>query len=70
MPTVWFSGPNNSTFFTTCCSVAICEYERDCPVCGLAVEPYEHRSRWEVAMTAMYGVERLRKMRQSYSKYD
>ena len=69
MPTVRFSGPNNSTFFTTCCSVAICEGERDCPVCGVAVEPYEHRYRWEVAMKALYGAVRLREMRQSYPKY-
>lgn len=50
MSTVYFSGPNNSTFFTTCCSLAINDYQTKCPGCKVEVTPLSHRGRWEVAM--------------------
>jgi len=46
----------NSTFFTECCSTAICEDEKCCPSCsslviGHGVEggPARHRARWRHA---------------------
>lgn len=36
---VYFSSPTNSTFFTTCCSVAICDDQRKCPKCKEDVYP-------------------------------
>lgn len=62
MPGVQFSGPNNSTLFTTCCGVAICDDERRCPVCQQEV-PGDRQSRWEEAMLRRFGKERLAKMR-------
>ncbi len=48
MSGVRFSGPNNSTTFTTCCGSAVIE-EKCCPSCGEDVEPYYadsgHRTR-------------------------
>lgn len=49
MPTVRFSGPNNSTLFTTCCGSAVID-ERNCPSCGLVISPRSHRARWDAAM--------------------
>lgn len=66
MPTVRFSGPNNSTFFTTCCGVAICDDQAMCPVCGEEITPRSHRGRWEVAMQTLYSAEELRKIRSQY----
>ena len=46
----------NSTMFTVCCEVAICDYETKCPVCKRLVvghdEPTDHRrglARWRNA---------------------
>ena len=53
---VRLSGPTNSTIFTNCCGVAICDYEPDCPKCKQEVaggrgqtEQERRRLRWEVA---------------------
>lgn len=43
MPSVQFSGPTNSTFFTTCCSVAICDDQQKCPKCKKDVYPFHDR---------------------------
>lgn len=40
MTSVFYSGPTNSTFFTTCCKVAICDYQQKCPVCKKDVYPF------------------------------
>lgn len=69
MPTVKFSGPTNSTFFTTCCGSAICDDESQCPTCKQEITPRSYRGRWEVAMQTLYGAERLRRMRARYPKY-
>lgn len=55
MSRVRFSGPNNSTFFTTCCGCAINDYQERCPVCREQVYPYplsdgEHYSEHQVNM--------------------
>jgi len=49
-------GLYNSTFFTNCCGVAICDDEAACPVCkqevmpGKNVAPHErNRARWDMA---------------------
>ena len=46
----------NSTFFTECCHVAICDCEGICPICKRKVIGYDaesnaeaHRIRWESA---------------------
>lgn len=41
MSGVYHCSPTNSTFFTTCCRVAICDYERRCPRCREFVYPDE-----------------------------
>jgi hypothetical protein len=53
---VRLSGPNNSTMFTACCDVAICDDEWKCPRCKREVYPgkdhneQERRKwRWEQA---------------------
>jgi len=65
MAGVRFSSHTNSTLFTTCCKVAICDDQSKCPVCGEAV-PYSPRERWNMAMYAFYGVEEVQKMRAGY----
>lgn len=49
MATVFLDGPNNSTMFTTCCEVAVCDDQNSCPRCRQDVEPKGGRARWEVA---------------------
>lgn len=63
MSRVYHSGPNNSTFFTTCCETAICDDQAYCPKCKNEVYPgkdynsYQRgRMRWEQA----YGPYRAR----------
>ena len=68
MPGVHFCSDTNSTFFTDCCGSAICDGESQCPRCHKEVLPLSHRGRWEMAMQAFYGTERLTKMRAKYSK--
>lgn len=46
MATVYLCSPTNSTFFTTCCNVAICDHEALCPHCEVEVTPLGHASRW------------------------
>ena len=46
---VYLDGPTNSTMFTTCCEVAICDHQDHCPKCGKEVFPKGHRARWEQA---------------------
>ncbi len=52
MASVRFSGPDNSTFFTTCCGTAITDDEKNCPSCGEEV-PGNHRQRWVAAMRTL-----------------
>ena len=49
MSTVFLCCPTNSTMFTTCCQVAICDDETKCPRCKETVEPQGHYARWEKA---------------------
>lgn len=56
MPTVFLCSPTNSTMFTTCCKVAICDDQEKCPVCKEVVTPRSRRDRWEAA----YGPHRQR----------
>ena len=37
----------NSTFFTQCCDVAICDYEVNCPSCGRKVIGWDAESKHE-----------------------
>ena len=51
-PTVYLSSPTNSTLFTTCCHVAICEDQVRCPGCGEEVKPRSQSDRWKAAYNA------------------
>lgn len=65
MARVRFDSGTNSTMFTTCCGVAICDDERHCPSCGEEV-PYSPRERWDMAMYGLYGYKDTQKMRAKY----
>jgi len=43
MAGVFYDNPKNSTFFTTCCKTAICDYQQKCPTCGEDVYPFDSR---------------------------
>jgi hypothetical protein len=56
MNRVFLCSPTNSTIFTLCCEVAICDDQAKCPCCGEEVYPgvdaTEHQrrvSRWNMA---------------------
>lgn len=49
MSTVYLCSPTNSTMFTTCCNVAICDDQSRCPNCKLEVIPASSAGRWETA---------------------
>lgn len=49
MATVFLDGPTNSTLFTTCCEVAICDDQKVCPRCRQDVQPETRTARWGVA---------------------
>lgn len=49
MATVYLDSPTNSTMFTTCCNVAICDDQACCPQCGQGVEPQGGPARWRAA---------------------
>ena len=40
MPGVFHDSPTNSTFFTACCKVAICDDQEKCPICRQDVYPF------------------------------
>ena len=40
MSSVFYDSPYNSTFFTTCCRVAICDDQEKCPQCRADVYPF------------------------------
>lgn len=63
MATVFLDSPTNSTLFTTCCEVAVCDDQRLCPRCQQAVEPQGRQARWEAA----YGP--FRHQRRSYGNW-
>lgn len=49
MPSVFLCSPTNSTMFTTCCEVAICDDQEKCPRCGEVITPRSRNARWEHA---------------------
>ena len=49
MASVYLDNPTNSTLFTTCCNVAICDHQERCPRCKQDVNPKGGRARWEAA---------------------
>jgi hypothetical protein len=69
MSGVFLSGHFNSTLFTSCCHVAICNDEDSCPKCGEEV-PYTPKERWNMGMQGLYGHKKLAEIRASYSEYD
>lgn len=40
MSAVFLCSPTNSTMFTTCCQVAICDDQQKCPRCKADVYPF------------------------------
>jgi hypothetical protein len=40
MAGVFYDSLTNSTFFTTCCEVAICDHQQKCPRCKKDVYPF------------------------------
>lgn len=40
MSSVRYSGPTNSTLFTTCCGAAILDHQQQCPACKRDVYPF------------------------------
>lgn len=63
MPSVYLSSETNSTMFTTCCRVAICDDQGSCPNCKEDIEPKGSRARWQHA----YGP--IRRGERGYSRY-
>jgi hypothetical protein len=55
MAGVRYSGPNNSTLFSTCCDAAVCDDQACCPVCGEEIEPKDARSRHDKALRQQLG---------------
>lgn len=49
MPSVYLDSETNSTMFTTCCRVAICNDQERCPNCRQEVTPKDARGRWFAA---------------------
>lgn len=47
--TVYFCSPTNSTFFTTCCQVAVTGEQERCPTCKVEVLPKGERARFDAA---------------------
>ena len=47
---VYLCSPYNSTMFTKCCEVAICDDQQNCPSCGLYVVGWDsynrNKTRW------------------------
>jgi hypothetical protein len=66
MPTVFLCSPTNSTMFTTCCEVAICDDQERCPRCKEIITPSGRNARWDVA----YGPHRERERQGKNSFYD
>lgn len=63
---VFHANEFNSTFFTRCCEVAICDNQESCPGCGKKVIPAKER--WECAHGSKHIATQLRwreKYRQS-----
>ena len=58
MPSVYHCSPTNSTKFTTCCHVAICDNRERCPKCGADVYPFSkgmsEKDRQEAARNVGY----------------
>lgn len=65
MPGVHFSSHTNSTLFTDCCGVAICDDQAECPICKKKILE-SPRERWNMAMYKLYGYEEVQKIRASY----
>ncbi len=59
MSSVRFSSKTNSTLFTTCCNVAICNDQKQCPGCEQVID-LSPQQRWNIAMDKLYGRKRKR----------
>ena len=55
---VFHANEFNSTFFTRCCEVAICDDQESCPACGKKVIPA--KDRWECAAGRTHRAVQLR----------
>jgi hypothetical protein len=57
----------NSTLFTSCCGIAILDYQYNCPKCGKSIDA-KPKERWDIAMRKLYGSDELTKMRDRYKR--
>lgn len=64
---VFHANEFNSTFFTRCCEVAICDDQESCPGCGKMVVPA--KDRWESAAGNAHRAIQLR-WREKYRESD
>lgn len=55
---VFHANEYNSTYFTKCCEVAICDNQEKCPACGKKVIPA--KDRWECAYGKTHRATELR----------
>lgn len=67
MASVRYCSHTNSTLFTTCCGIAICDDQSKCPGCGEEV-PHNPRERHDIAMRSLYGADAVRKMREEWNR--
>ncbi len=59
---VRYSSPTNSTLFTNCCGVAVCDDQNRCPVCDAEVYPENPRSRHRVALRQQIYAEHMKRV--------
>lgn len=73
MPGVFYCSGTNSTFFTTCCHVAICDDQQKCPICKQDVYPFYEGMSDEDRTTAASGYynhnTRLARSSQAHRKF-
>ena len=65
MSSVFYCSKTNSTTFTTCCGVAICDDESRCPSCREEV-PYTPHERHNIAMNKLFGGKAMQQMRSKW----
>lgn len=70
MAGVFYCSQTNSTTFTECCQVAVCDDQSDCPACGEPVWPQSALGRHDAAMKKMYGHKQVAEMRAKWRRAD
>lgn len=68
-PTVFLCSPTNSTTFTTCCHVAICDDQALCPHCKREIDPPPSNNRFYATRSGRYDAPGFKWVSQEHS-YD